>query len=56
MSDAQELIDKASGFLTSATEAGSQAAHDAYLDIARTSALVSIAISLNKIAERMTDE
>lgn len=51
MSDAQELIDKASEFLTSAVKAGSQASHDAYLNIAQTTALVSLAISLNKIAE-----
>ena len=52
MSDAQRLIDKASEFLTSATEAGSQAAHDAYLNISQTAALASTAISLNKIAEQ----
>lgn len=51
MSDAQKLIDKASEMLTAAIKAGSQAAHDAYLDVSQTSALISIAISLNKIAE-----
>lgn len=51
MSDAQELINKASEFLTSAIRAESQASHDAKINIAQTAALVSIAVSLNKIAE-----
>ena len=49
--DARRLIDKASEFLTSAIKAESQASHDAKVNIAQTAALVSIAISLNKIAE-----
>ena len=45
------LIDKASEFLTAAINANSQASHDAKINIAQTAALMSIAISLNKIAE-----
>ena len=51
MSDAQMLIDKASEFLTAAINAESQASHDAKVNIAQTAALISIAISINKIAE-----
>ena len=51
MSDAQMLIDKASEFLTAAINAESQASHDAKVNIAQTTALISIAISINKIAE-----
>lgn len=51
MNDAQKLIDKASDFLTAAVKAQSHASHDAKINIAQTASLISIAISLNKIAE-----
>ena len=51
MSDAQKLIDKASEMLTAAVKASSQESHDAKVNIAQSAALISIAISLNKLAE-----
>ena len=51
MSDAQKLIDKASEFLTAGIRAQSQASHDAKINIARDAALISIALSLHRIAE-----